>query len=66
MSSDWRHNAVGLEDEKQREAQLGDKLLSRRFECQVVEAHIRVAIINDFAYLGMPKSVRVGQAWCAA
>ena len=46
--------------------QLGDKLLSRRFECQVVEAHIRVAVINAFAYLGMPQSVRVGQSASAA
>jgi IS5 family transposase len=46
--------------------QLGDKLLSRRFACQVVEAHIRVAVINGFAYLGMPQSVRVGQSASAA
>jgi hypothetical protein len=46
--------------------QLGDKLRSRRFACQVVEAHIRVAVINGFAYLGMPQSVRVGQSASAA
>jgi IS5 family transposase len=45
---------------------LGDKLLSRRFACPVVEAHIRGAVINAFAYLGMPQSVRVGQSASAA
>jgi hypothetical protein len=46
--------------------QLGDKLLSRCFERQVVEAHVRVVIINTFSYLGMPQSVRVGQIASAA
>ena len=46
--------------------QLGDRLYSRTFERQVTEAHVRVAIINQFTYLGMPDSVRVGQIAPAA
>ena len=41
--------------------QLGDRLFSREFDRQVAESHVRVAIINQFTYLGMPKSVRAGQ-----
>ena len=41
--------------------QLGDRLFSRAFEQQVAESHVRAAIINQFTYLGMPKSVRAGQ-----
>lgn len=40
--------------------QLGERLFSRTFERQVNEAHVRAAIINQFTYLGMPDSVRVG------
>jgi transposase len=40
---------------------LGERMFSRSFERQVSEAHVRVAILNRFAYLGMPKSVRVGE-----
>lgn len=41
--------------------QLGDRLYSREFDRQVVESHIRAAIINTFTYLGMPQSIRVVQ-----
>ncbi|MGB2903391.1 MAG: IS5 family transposase, partial [Candidatus Dechloromonas phosphoritropha] len=41
--------------------QLGDHLFSREFDRQVAESHVRVAIINRFTCLGMPKSVRAGQ-----
>jgi hypothetical protein len=41
--------------------QLGDRLFSRAFDRQVAESHVRAAIINQFTYLGMPKSVRAGQ-----
>jgi Transposase DDE domain len=41
--------------------QLGDRLFSREFDRQVAESHVRVAIINQFTYLGMPNSVRAGQ-----
>ena len=40
--------------------QLGDRLFSRTFERQVVEVHVRVAILNVFAYLGLPLSVKSG------
>lgn len=46
--------------------QLGERLFSREFERQVVEAHVRVAILNQFTYLGMPQSARVGQVASAA
>jgi transposase len=46
--------------------QLGDRLFSRTFERQVNEVHVRAAIINQFTYLGMPDSVRVGQIAPAA
>ena len=46
--------------------QLGDRLFSREFERQVVESHVRAAIINRFTYLGLPQSVRVGQIASAA
>ena len=60
------HRRSLSENRMYRFKQLGDKLRSRRFACQVVEAHIRVAVINGFAYLGMPQSVRVGQSASAA
>jgi len=41
--------------------QLGDRLFSREFERQVAENHVRAAIINPFAYLGMAKPVRAGE-----
>lgn len=46
--------------------QLGDRLCSRAFDRQVVESHVRAAIINTFTYLGMPQSVRAGQIAPAA
>jgi transposase len=46
--------------------QLGDKMFSRLFDCQVAEAQVRAAIINRFTYLGMPQSVREGQIASAA
>jgi transposase len=46
--------------------QLGDRLYSRTFERQVNEVHVRAAIINQFTYLGMSDSVRLGQLAPAA
>ncbi|MBI4754946.1 MAG: hypothetical protein HY778_05880 [Betaproteobacteria bacterium] len=40
--------------------QLGDRMFSREFSLQVTEGHIRVAILNQFTYLGLPRSVRGG------
>jgi hypothetical protein len=40
---------------------LGERLFSRVFERQVAEVHARIAIINRFTYLGMPRSVRAGK-----
>lgn len=44
----------------------GERLFSRLLPTQTVECQIRVAILNGFAYLGMPRSVRVGIATPAA
>ena len=46
--------------------QPGDHLFSREFDRQVAESHVRAAIINTFACLGMPQSVRAGQIAPAA
>jgi hypothetical protein len=46
--------------------QLGERLFSHDYDRQVVETHVRVAIINQFTYLGMPQSVRVGLVASAA
>jgi hypothetical protein len=40
----------------------GPGLASRIFENQVTEVHVRVAALNVMTYLGMPVSVRVGEA----
>jgi hypothetical protein len=45
---------------------LGERMFSRTFERQVSETHVRVAILNRFAYLRMPKSVRAGQKIASA
>jgi transposase len=60
------HRRSLAENMMYRVKQLGERLFSRSFERQVVEAHVRVAIINQFAYLGMPQSVRAGQIAGAA
>jgi hypothetical protein len=46
--------------------QLGERMFSRTFERQVSEAHVRVAILDRFAYWEMPKSVRAGKIASAA
>lgn len=46
--------------------QLGDKLYSRCFDCQVAEIQVRAAILNRFTYLGLPQSVRLAQRGSAA
>ena len=38
----------------------GDRLVSRRFDTQVTEVHVRVAALNVMTYLGMPVSVPIG------
>lgn len=43
-----------------RPKQRGDRMFSRTFERQVAKAHVCVAILNRFTYLGMPQSVRAG------
>lgn len=38
---------------------LEDQLMARRFDCQVAEVHIRVAVLNKWTFLGMPVTVAV-------
>ena len=38
---------------------LGERVMSRTFESQVNELHIRVAILNRFTELGRPQTVAV-------
>src|SRR5512135_1269903 len=39
---------------------VGDRLVSRRFDTQVTEVHVRVAALHGMTSLGMPVSVPVG------
>ena len=36
---------------------LGERVMARAFERQVVELHIRVALLNRFSQLGRPQTV---------
>ena len=38
---------------------LGEKVMARTFERQVVELNIRASILNQFIELGTPKTVAV-------
>ncbi len=38
---------------------LGDRLMARRFDTQVTEVHIRIAVLNKWTSLGMPVTVAV-------
>jgi hypothetical protein len=38
---------------------LGERVMSRTFECQVNELHIRAAILNRFTELGRPQTAAV-------
>jgi len=38
---------------------LGERVMARTFERQVVELHVRVALLNRFSQLGRPDSVAV-------
>lgn len=38
---------------------LGERVMARTFERQVVELHVRVAVLNRFTQLGRPKTVSV-------
>lgn len=43
---------------------LGERVMARTFERQVVELHVRVALLNRFSQLGRPDSVAVAVvAW---
>jgi hypothetical protein len=38
---------------------LGERVVARTFERQVVELHVRVAILNRFTHMGRPQTVAV-------
>jgi hypothetical protein len=38
---------------------LGERVMARTFERQVVELHVRVALLNRFTQLGCPTTVSV-------
>ena len=38
---------------------LGERVAARTFERQVVELHVRVALLNQFSQLGRPQTVAV-------
>ena len=38
---------------------LGERVMARTFERQVVELHVRVALLNRFTQLGRPTTVPV-------
>ena len=38
---------------------LGERVMARTFERQVVELHVRVALLNRFTQLGCPTTVPV-------
>ena len=38
---------------------LGQRVMARTFERQVVELHVRVSLLNRFSQLGRPKTVVV-------
>ena len=39
---------------------LGERVTARTFERQVVELHVRVAVLNRFSQIGRPQTVPVG------
>ena len=39
---------------------LGERVMARTFERQVVELHVRVAVLNRFSQIGRPQTVPVG------
>jgi hypothetical protein len=39
---------------------LGQRLISRDFDRQVVELHVRVAVLNRFTALGIPVTEAMG------
>ena len=39
---------------------LGERAMARSFERQVVELHVRVALLNRFTQFGRPATVPVG------
>jgi hypothetical protein len=38
---------------------LGERVTARTFERQVVELHVRVAVLNRFSQIGRPQTVPV-------
>jgi len=55
------HRRSMVENMMFRFKQLSDRLSLRTFQRQVREVHVRAAILNRFTYLGLRRSVRVGE-----
>ena len=49
----------GITVRHQWNAHLGERVMARTFERQVVELHVRVALLNRFTQLGCPTTVPV-------
>jgi hypothetical protein len=53
------HRRSLVETQMHRLKLLGERVMARRFERQVREVQVRVAVLNRFTHLGMPETVRV-------
>ena len=55
----WYHRRSLVESKMHCIKRLGERVMSRTFERQVNELHIRAAILNRFTELGCPQTVAV-------
>ncbi len=53
------HRRSLVETKMQGFKRLGERVMARTFERQVVELHVRVALLNRFTQLGRPTAVLV-------
>ena len=60
--SGYHHRSIAENTMYRLKQLFGDGVASRIFESQVSEVHARIAAMNIMTYLGMPVSVRVGEA----
>ena len=57
--SGYHRRSLG-ETKMHRLKRLGERVTARTFERQVVELHVRVAVLNRFSQIGRPQTVPVG------
>lgn len=60
--SGYHHRSIAENTMYRLKQLFGEGVASRIFESQVNEVHARIAALNKMTYLGMPVSVRVGEA----